>query len=95
MWIEKRNRKERLPSNWNSLRARVLRRDDNKCQLCGALASQVDHIIPNDDHTLSNLRSLCRSCHQVKSSSEGNAAKRLRDEDLKLTYLRRPDYRFD
>jgi 5-methylcytosine-specific restriction protein A len=42
--------------------------------VCNDVANEVDHIIPNDDHSLSNLRSLCKAHHQRKSSIEGAKA---------------------
>lgn len=71
MTWETSNRKSRLPSNWFSLRKRVLARDSHKCRLCGAKATEVDHIIRGDNHDMSNLQSLCADCHKAKSSSEG------------------------
>jgi len=74
-------RRSRLPKNWPSLRRRVLRRDKSLCQmpfsdgrLCGAEATDVDHIIPGDDHSMTNLRALCAWCHARKSASEGGTA---------------------
>jgi len=71
------DRRARLPLNWESLRREVLARDGGRCRWiqdgrrCGAPATDVDHIRPGDDHSLSNLRSLCGPHHQRKSSSEG------------------------
>jgi len=82
---ESSDRKARLPSDWSTRRVRVLRRDGYKCQardslgvLCGAPANQADHIEPGDDHSLENLRALCRWHHARKSSAEGAAARRPR-----------------
>lgn len=79
------DRLSRLPSNWQTLRVRVLRRDSYRCQardslgiLCGAPANQVDHIVAGDDHSLDNLQALCRWHHDRKSSAEGHAARRPR-----------------
>jgi 5-methylcytosine-specific restriction enzyme A len=75
------DRASRLPSNWATLRMRVLRRDAYKCQdrdsmgrPCGEPANEVDHVIPGDDHSLENLRAICRWHHARKSSAEGRAA---------------------
>jgi 5-methylcytosine-specific restriction enzyme A len=76
-------RRERLPDDWPLRRIRVLRRDGYRCQhrdapgtpMCGAPANQVDHVERGDDHSLDNLRALCRRHHALKSSAEGNAAK--------------------
>lgn len=70
------NRKDRLPANWEQLRAYVLRRDRHRCYRCGAPASDVDHVVRGDDHRPSNLRAICTPCHRVKSALEGVAARR-------------------
>ena len=75
------NRAARLPKDWPAIRRAVLRRDHGRCtwldhgQPCGRPATDIDHIIPGDDHRLANLRSLCRTHHQAKSSAEGHAAR--------------------
>jgi 5-methylcytosine-specific restriction endonuclease McrA len=80
-------RKGRLPADWRTRRAHVLSRDHHLCQwvrvdtggLCGMLATDVDHINPGDDHSTTNLQSLCRYHHARKSASEGaTAANKLR-----------------
>jgi 5-methylcytosine-specific restriction endonuclease McrA len=48
------------------IRPAVLKRDGYTCQLCGAPANAVDHIVPYRDggtDDLSNLRALCPSCN--------------------------------
>ncbi|MBP2479114.1 5-methylcytosine-specific restriction endonuclease McrA [Crossiella equi] len=37
-------------------------------------SAEVDHIVPGDDHSDSNLRGLCRTCHLSKSGAEGGRA---------------------
>lgn len=71
------NRRARLPSNWKKLRARVLRRDDHTCTYprCHhhdptARTLEVDHIVPGDDHSFSNLQTLCVDCHTRKTLEE-------------------------
>ena len=74
-------RRERLPANWAVIRKRILRRDSDRCThrheglRCDEPATEVDHIRPGDDHSDTNLRSLCEWHHQKKSSSEGGAAR--------------------
>lgn len=59
---------------WDSIRQRILRRDNGKCRICGDVVKvQVDHIfsvqrggLPTDD----NLQTLCLGCH-VKKTSKG------------------------
>ena len=63
---------------WQQVRRRVLVRDKHQCRACKRKgiyvpAGEVDHIVPksqggSDD--LSNLESLCRTCHQVKTQGE-------------------------
>lgn len=71
------DRRERLPTDWPSIRKRVLRRDGYRCTevengvRCVAKATDVDHVRPGDDHRESNLTSLCGDHHQAKSSREG------------------------
>lgn len=60
----------------DSLRYKVLRRDDFKCKICGATADDgvklhVDHIIPvskGGKTELSNLQTLCERCNMGKSN---------------------------
>jgi 5-methylcytosine-specific restriction endonuclease McrA len=64
----------RMPSDWKSRRRRVLMRDFHVCQISGpgclAFADEVDHIVPNEDHSLSNLRAVCKACHREKTKQE-------------------------
>lgn len=64
----------RLPSNWKVLRRRVLTRDFHVCQMrgerCQLVATEVDHIIPNEDHSMGNLRAVCKVCHWEKTKVE-------------------------
>lgn len=71
------DRKERLPSNWNStIRPAILARDPI-CVLCGVRPSCVaDHIkAKTDDHRPAALQGVCGPCHDHKSGVEGNEAK--------------------
>ena len=74
------DRRSRLPANWPQLRARVLRRDKHRCtwiennERCPNKATDVDHRRAGDDHSESNLRSLCADHHKRKSGQEGAAA---------------------
>lgn len=63
--------RERRPTGgrWQAIRRRVMERDGWTCQLCGAPADEVDHVVPwsmggTDD--LDNLRALCRRCHRAR-----------------------------
>jgi len=59
--------------DWQRCRAAHIAREPT-CRHCGALADEVDHIVPLsaggsklDD---SNLQSLCRSCHRKKTLAD-------------------------
>lgn len=73
-------RRQRLPKDWPKIRRRIIRRDKT-CRwllsddtVCGAQGTDVDHIIPGDDHSDSNLQLLCQWHHRRKSASEGGTA---------------------
>ena len=79
---ENSTRASRLPPDWQRRRRLVLERDGYRCteltdgERCTEPATDVDHRTPGDDHSLPNLRALCRWHHARKSSSEGNASRR-------------------
>ncbi|USE39223.1 HNH endonuclease [Endozoicomonas sp. SCSIO W0465] len=65
---------------WTRLRSQVLRRDGWLCRVCHQAgqftrATCVDHIRPKSrggDDALSNLQSLCDTCHRLKTQAESN-----------------------
>lgn len=61
---------------WRTLRAHILRRDKG-CRLCGAPATDVDHIRARSaggtDHP-DNLQALCVPCHRAKTATETRTA---------------------
>lgn len=72
------NRRTELPPDWQTIRKRILRRDQDKCQWlieghgkCERPANEVDHRKRGSDHSDANLRALCTWHHQRKSSNEG------------------------
>lgn len=70
-------------SRWVKLRRQALLRDDFLCQHCLLIgnhtaATDVDHIIPKADggaDSMTNLQSLCRSCHSEKTRLENSHRK--------------------
>ncbi len=74
-------RRQRLPGNWSSLRARILARDNYQCRMiedgarCEQIATDVDHIAPSGADAPSNLVSLCAWHHGRKTAQEGNKAR--------------------
>ncbi|AKY03312.1 HNH endonuclease [Streptomyces phage Aaronocolus] len=93
------DRRERLPSNWQQIRRRILRRDGNRCTWveyhgarCEELATEVDHIVAGDNHDDSNLRSLCTWHHARKSASEGAAASAAKRRRIEKRFRRTEDH---
>lgn len=77
------NRAKRLPGNWYVVRRVVLQRDEHRCTARlrddsrgPRRATDVDHIVPGDNHDLGNLQSLCRWHHKQKTAVESAAARR-------------------
>ncbi len=55
--------------SWRTTRAKILERDEHRCQQCGRPGDEVDHITPlvdggSDRET--NLRTLCHDCHAAR-----------------------------
>lgn len=80
------NRRARLPRDWPKTHSRILGRDPvctcHGCHACTApgvrclrLSTDVDHLVRGDNHDDTNLAGKCGPCHDVKSSSEGHAAR--------------------
>ena len=65
-------------AKWRKKRLHVLRRDNYLCQLCIrqnklTAATDVDHIVSKSaggSENESNLQSLCRKCHKIKTAKE-------------------------
>jgi 5-methylcytosine-specific restriction enzyme A len=61
---------------WKALRTEALRRDGYKCVQCGRAGRlEVDHVLPVRTHPelswdLTNLQTLCPSCHTRKTRLE-------------------------
>ena len=55
-------------TKWKKLREKALLRDLYTCQICGAQAEEVHHVISLKENSkkafdLNNLLSVCRDCH--------------------------------
>ena len=79
------DRKARLPKDWQARRAQVLRRAGYRCEAkhsdgsrCEERATDVDHIVAGDDHSLTNLQALCSWHHDRKTAREAAEARRRR-----------------
>ncbi|MFI8452157.1 HNH endonuclease [Streptomyces erythrochromogenes] len=94
-WGPRNTWREGLPSNWKTIRERVIRRDKGLCQgvlseggLCGHPGTDVDHIRPGNDHSMGNLQLLCTWCHKRKTQAEAAAA-RASEKPLPKTHIPR------
>lgn len=59
------------PDDWEQRRKRVLKRDNYECQQCGVTDTElhVHHTTPISEgggHKLSNLTTICQSCHAAE-----------------------------
>jgi 5-methylcytosine-specific restriction endonuclease McrA len=67
-------RSRRLPPDWRSIRRRILTRDQHLCRIrlpgCTHQATDVDHVVPGDDHSDTNLQAACLPCHLKKTVAE-------------------------
>jgi len=74
---ETSDRNARLPPGWSSkIVPAVLRLHRTQCHVCGRQgATEVDHVIPGDDHRFSNLRPIHVDCHKAKTAREAAAAR--------------------
>ena len=83
-WENKRERAFLKSAEWDRQRKRVLFRDDRTCRICGAGdANHVDHMVPTwytgvEQVSDDDLQTLCKACHDRKSSYEGVQAKKIR-----------------
>lgn len=74
-------RKQRLPHDWQARRRRVLERDGYRCtrvesgRRCPAVATDCHHVDDDDDHSETNLASLCGWHHACESSKQGGVAR--------------------
>jgi hypothetical protein len=68
--------REAMPPGWPELRLACLTRDHWRCVLCGAPATDADHIVPRSEggpNTLANLRALCHPCHLRETGRRAGA----------------------
>ena len=59
---------------WRRVRLQVMDRDGWRCQTCGHVGRECDHIIAlfkgGPEYDLSNLQCLCKKCHIAKTRLE-------------------------
>lgn len=90
---ETSNRRSRLPRDWEARRRIVIARDNGRCQAmiggasCPSDGTEVDHIVPGDNHDLTNLQLLCKACHAWKTRGEATAGLRARQQKTKTKPL--------
>jgi len=73
-------RRDRLPTNWPTLVAKVKRRAKGRCEAthhapgCTGRGRDVDHITQGDNHGLTNLQYLSGPCHERKTRLDNGYA---------------------
>lgn len=85
-WRSSSARLSPLPPFWRTLRVKVFERDGHRCtatdavtgERCIAPAEECDHIGRHDDHSMENLRSLCRWHHSQHTAAQAVAAREAR-----------------
>lgn len=75
-------RRARLPKDWKQRVSATRHRAGGRCEArlpdgtrCTAAGTDCDHVVPNDDHRLSNLQWLCHPHHEDKTKGEAAAAR--------------------
>lgn len=92
------DRRERLPDNWDELRAEAHRLNPRHiCHLCGESGGDaLDHKQRGDDHRQENLDwahdKVPPHCHRRKSGREGAAARAERRRAMRLQPERHPAF---
>jgi len=77
------DRRQRLPANWDQLRAQVKARARGRCEAlahvadCDGIGTDCDHIEQGDDHSPTNLAWLSGPCHDAKTRADNRVTKRL------------------
>jgi 5-methylcytosine-specific restriction endonuclease McrA len=77
-------RKPQYSGPWKKVRAEVLLRDDNRCQIraagCTQVAVEVDHILPvsmgGEWYELDNLRAACSRCNNGRNMKHKTTSSR-------------------
>lgn len=70
-----------MPKGWSKTRRRIMQRDRYECRtdvsgaglICGARATEVDHIIPRSEggtDDMENLEAICHEHHLAKTREE-------------------------
>jgi hypothetical protein len=78
---ETSDRSDRLPSNWRTIRRRILERDGWRCtavdlgRRCPEPATEVHHFVNRDIHDDDALVSLCARHHRVETQREAAQAR--------------------
>jgi hypothetical protein len=69
-----------LPKGWGAIRRRAFAYWGTRCLLaypgCTVIATEVDHVGHPNDHSLANLRPVCKKCHATKTAKDANRIRR-------------------
>jgi len=93
-----KNQKGTYPEDWNERRKKVLDRDGYKCQKCGKEDTElhVHHRIPisrGGNHKLSNLITLCSSCHENQHPIKSHLNRAIQEKiTIKMWYTNKDGF---
>ncbi len=79
-WDRTSRRRSELPADWPTIRTDVLNRGQHACRIagpnCTRIATEVDHIGNRHNHSRTNLRAACTTCHSERTTSQRHDAMR-------------------
>jgi 5-methylcytosine-specific restriction protein A len=79
-WDRASRRRSELPPDWPIIQRDVLERDGHRCQIrgprCTGYATEADHIGDKHNHTRTNCRAACHTCHSARTAAQGHQAAR-------------------
>lgn len=91
----------KLPDDWDVRRERVLLRDDYTCINCGEKGGldgeanlEIHHVVPRREggvHDISNLTTLCHSCHLKTLDGDTGRSVDIPDGNYSTNYERRAE----
>jgi len=88
-----------LPADWAKRRKERFELDGFRCvgrtpegRRCPAPAEECDHVGSKHDHSLENLRSLCKDCHQAHTQQQAAVARMKKRKEISGRFRRTEDH---